>query len=76
MEKNDIKKIVKDKYGNIAKDSSCCCQCGSKDISQEEIAKQIGYSDNDLEAIPDANLGLGCGNPTAILKSEDLAIFC
>jgi ubiquinone/menaquinone biosynthesis C-methylase UbiE len=30
-------------------------------------AQQIGYSPNDLSTVPsDANLGLGCGNPTAI----------
>jgi len=33
----------------------------------DEIGRKIGYSDEDLEAVPDgANLGVGCGNPTAI----------
>jgi arsenite methyltransferase len=32
-----------------------------------EIGRRIGYSDEDLEAAPEgANLGVGCGNPTAI----------
>lgn len=31
------------------------------------VAREIGYSDSELEALPDgANLGLGCGNPGAI----------
>lgn len=33
----------------------------------EEHGRRIGYSDADLAAVPeDANLGVGCGNPTAI----------
>ena len=33
----------------------------------DDIGRKIGYSDEDLEAVPEgANLGVGCGNPTAI----------
>ena len=33
----------------------------------DETARHIGYSDDQLEAVPEgANLGVGCGNPTAI----------
>lgn len=33
----------------------------------DETARGIGYSDDQLEAVPEgANLGVGCGNPTAI----------
>ena len=33
----------------------------------DEAARRIGYSDDQLEAVPEgANLGVGCGNPTAI----------
>ncbi|MFQ5513942.1 MAG: arsenite methyltransferase [Myxococcota bacterium] len=33
----------------------------------DELARRIGYSEEELEAVPDgANLGVGCGNPTAI----------
>lgn len=55
----DIKKIVKQGYSNIAKSGSCCCK-------SKKISSQIGYSDDDMEALSEANLGLGCGNPTAI----------
>jgi SAM-dependent methyltransferase len=35
--------------------------------SPEELAKGIGYSENDLASLPvGANMGLSCGNPTAI----------
>lgn len=59
MEKG-IKKIVKESYANIAK-SGCCCSCNSA-----KTAKEIGYSDEELNNVPEANLGLGCGNPTAL----------
>ena len=61
----EIKKIVKDKYKEIAvSNSGCGCNCkGSQDIS-----KEIGYSDKDLMIGEGANLGLGCGNPVAISK--------
>jgi arsenite methyltransferase len=64
MKKEDVKKAVREGYGKIAETGGCCggCDC----MSNEEIAKSIGYSDEEMKAVPDANLGLGCGNPTAI----------
>ncbi|MCK5037828.1 MAG: arsenite methyltransferase [Thermoplasmata archaeon] len=72
MEKKKIIiKAVKDHYGQIAsKDDPCDCGtscCGSgDDLDAETIAKQVGYSDEELANVPEANLGLGCGNPTAL----------
>ena len=49
----------------MAKQAGGCC--GPTPSSQREHAIALGYDDADLEAIPEeANLGLGCGNPTAI----------
>ena len=31
----------------------------------------MGYCDEEINAVPDANLGLGCGNPTAIGKIKE-----
>ncbi|MFC2071348.1 arsenite methyltransferase [Chloroflexota bacterium] len=70
MKESDVKKIVRAGYAEIAKKGSSCCSCGpsccdSTDIA-EEVSKQIGYSEKDLQAVPEgANLGLGCGNPIA-----------
>ena len=64
MEKT--KDIIKEAYSKIA-EKKCSCQCGCKS-SGEEIAKQIGYSDKDVQKFGDANLGLGCGNPIALSK--------
>ncbi|HZX45216.1 MAG TPA: arsenite methyltransferase [Candidatus Nanoarchaeia archaeon] len=61
----DVKKIVKQRYGKIA-DTGCGCSCGCNSMDNEQIAKSIGYSDEDIKAVPSANMGLGCGNPTAL----------
>ncbi len=71
MDSKDIKDIVKDRYGKIAKQGTSCCGsgsscCGGPDLIQI-ASKEIGYSDEELKAVPDgANLGLGCGNPLAL----------
>jgi arsenite methyltransferase len=80
MEKKHIKKIVREGYAEIAKKSkkgsppvSSCC--GSPQADQ--ISKDIGYSDKELQAVPEgANLGLGCGNPTALasLKKGEIVL--
>jgi len=43
------------------------CGCGQGDIDPDQISTFLGYSEKDLETVPEgANLGLGCGNPQAI----------
>lgn len=54
---------------------SCCSSrqscCGPSDSSQT-ISRQIGYSEDDLSAVPEgANLGLGCGNPLAFASIRE-----
>jgi arsenite methyltransferase len=75
MKQEEIKKAVKDRYGEIAR-SSAGCGCTPRDRAQSccgpqmdagDIAAKIGYSDADLSGLPDgANMGLGCGNPVAL----------
>jgi arsenite methyltransferase len=71
MDSKDIKDIVKDRYGKIAKQGTSCCGpatscCGNPHLVQI-ISKEVGYSDEETKAVPDgANLGLGCGNPLAL----------
>lgn len=60
-----IKKIVKDKYSEIASSKSCCCN------RSQDISKSIGYSDDDLKITGEANLGLGCGNPVALSNIKE-----
>ena len=66
MEKEKIKKTVQEAYGKIAvgQTGNGCC---SPSPDKVPLAESIGYSPQELENIPDgANMGLGCGNPTAI----------
>ena len=72
----DLRDIVRDKYGEIAKNKSTCCgpevSCCGAGNPAENIGIEIGYSEEELSSVPgEANLGLGCGNPTA-LASLDL----
>ena len=69
MKEKDVKKIVKESYSKIAKYETCsCCGDPNKEI---DIAKSIGYSDKEISLAAEANLGLGCGNPTALAKIEE-----
>ncbi len=65
MDSNEkIRETVRKGYGEIAKGNSCCC--GSSKSSQQ-LAEGIGYSKDELAILPDgANMGLSCGNPTAV----------
>ncbi len=65
---DEIKKVVEEGYANIASSSGCCggCACGSNRYAQKQSG-QFGYSDKEMDEVPaGSNLGLGCGNPTAI----------
>jgi len=56
-------------YGKIAtgERKGCGCNCDSCGPQAAEFACSIGYSEEELKVIPDeANLGLSCGNPTAL----------
>jgi len=76
MEKEEIKKVVREGYAKIAKQDNSCCGpvnscCGSTDLAQD-IGKSIGYTEEELKAVPEgANLGLGCGNPVALASLKE-----
>lgn len=70
-----IKEIVRDSYANIAKSSGSCgcgsCGCDSDQTVQKQSG-QMGYSEDELSNAPTgSNLGLGCGNPTAIASLKE-----
>ncbi len=68
MKKDNIKKIVKDAYKEIAiSGSGCGCSCNKA----KTISKSIGYTDEELKIVGEANLGLGCGNPLAFGKIKE-----
>ena len=68
MESEKVKEFVKKRYSEIAKsEQSCGCSSSCCGPSNRDIAKKIGYSEKDLENLPEsAILGLGCGNPVAL----------
>jgi len=74
MEEKEIKNIVKQGYKKIV-EGGCACSCGCG-VSNEQISKSIGYSDEEINNVPGANLGLGCGNPTALgeIKQGDVVV--
>ncbi len=58
-----IRETVRKGYTQIAQGGSGCCGSSTPD----KLAAGIGYSGEELELLPEgANMGLSCGNPTAI----------
>lgn len=66
--KEEQRQAVRERYARAATEAEPCCGpgcCG--DGSAEKTARSVGYSPRELDDLPtDANLGLGCGNPTAV----------
>lgn len=68
---------VRERYSSIATSGSgeCCEPSDSEsaccDGSLTETTEKLGYSAEEIDAVAgEANLGLGCGNPTAIAELE------
>ena len=83
MEETQIKTMVRARYAGIAAGapSDCCAPttscCGPTTTSHEDKAREMGYSEAELSAVPEgANLGLGCGNPQAIaaMKAGEIVL--
>jgi len=76
MKKEEARKAVREGYAQVAKSGSSCCapqssSCGTSNMTTG-VSKRIGYSDQDIESVPDgANLGLGCGNPIALASLKE-----
>ncbi len=70
MKQEEIKKVVREGYGKIARTEGSCCApasscCGSS--RPADVSRKVGYSEEELSSVPEgANLGLGCGNPVAL----------
>jgi SAM-dependent methyltransferase len=68
-----IRRLVREGYAKIAQDTStgCCGSgvscCGSAPQDADKLARELGYSVEELKSLPDgANMGLSCGNPAAL----------
>jgi len=65
MKSKNVKKKVKESYGEIAKKGTSCCGSSNEPCS-------CGYSDKEIASVPEgANLGLGCGNPIALASIKE-----
>ncbi len=82
MNQEQIREKVRKGYSKIARDGdsrrrpkkSCCGAIGD---TPGQFARKIGYSAEELATLPEgANLGLSCGNPTALasLKPGETAL--
>ena len=73
-EQNDsVRKLVREGYTKIAQETSTgCCSpgvscCGSAPQDADKLARELGYTVEELKALPEgANMGLSCGNPAAL----------
>jgi len=72
-----VRRLVRDRYADAANEGCCggaetsCCGGDDGTSDADEIAREIGYDDEAIETVEgEANLGLGCGNPTAIADLE------
>lgn len=82
--KDDIRRAVRSRYARAATgggavetqpddsaEASSCCGPTCCGPDQESASLAIGYESDALQAIPEeADLGLGCGNPTAIASLQ------
>ena len=67
-ETKDIHKTVRERYGERAKTGTGCSTASNSCCgSSPSVSTKLGYSEKELGSIPEgADLGLGCGNPTAM----------
>jgi SAM-dependent methyltransferase len=78
-----VRQTIREGYGQIAaagsprrsSGGSCCGStagsCGSTPVGPEQLARHIGYSAEELAALPaGANMGLSCGNPNALASLQ------
>jgi ubiquinone/menaquinone biosynthesis C-methylase UbiE len=75
VKEEKVKKEVRKRYARIAKTSGSCCAPTASCCSaptEEQVSRLIGYSEDEVGAVPEgANLGLGCGNPTALATLKE-----
>jgi arsenite methyltransferase len=78
-DKEAVRKSVRTGYAAVAQGDGACCGpaktcCGGE---SEALAQKLGYNEAELASLPDgANMGLSCGNPTALaaLKPGEVVV--
>lgn len=71
MDKHRTHQLVKSGYAQVAQRGSGCCGAPAEQSPHAKTAALLGYSEQDTTGVAaDANLGLGCGNPSALAGLE------
>lgn len=71
-DEGNIREKVREGYAAIAASGGACCGpqrtcCGGGEDEAAQLAQAIGYSEAELNELPEgANMGLSCGNPVAL----------
>jgi arsenite methyltransferase len=75
---DSTRQSVREAYASIATkggNSGCCLPeqtSLSETASDEALSRLFGYADDELSAVPEgANMGLGCGNPSAFADIKE-----
>ncbi len=63
MKNEAITTAVEEHYAAVARGETSACGA-----PVDDVARSIGYTDEELALAGDANLGLGCGNPLALTE--------
>ncbi len=75
MGKEEIRKFVRERYAGIASQGGPCCgpaACCGDPGTASDASRKAGYSEDEIRSVPEgANLGLGCGNPTALASLQE-----
>ncbi|MFB3889116.1 MAG: arsenite methyltransferase [Candidatus Bathyarchaeia archaeon] len=75
MKEEKVKKIVRNRYAKVAKTKGSNCASSASCCStptDAQVSKMIGYTEQEMSQVPEgANLGLGCGNPTALASLKE-----
>lgn len=75
MREEKVKKLVRNRYAKVAKTNGSCCASNLSCCSaptNKQVSQMIGYSEDEINAVPEgSNLGLGCGNPTALASLKE-----
>jgi hypothetical protein len=75
-DKHEKRKLIMKNYAAVAAnkgstDAVAGCSCSGTPMDAQDAARALGYSEDDLNAVPDAaNMGLGCGNPRRSPRSS------
>ncbi|MEE4355191.1 MAG: arsenite methyltransferase [Desulfococcaceae bacterium] len=72
LSEDKIKTMVREKYGNAARNTACgdgCCGSAPVLMRIADLGRKLDYSAEELSlGAGTANLGLGCGNPLSVAE--------